>query len=147
MRDITIPTVWAPNAGLVDLVLDDGREAMAAIGGGWWASRRLAPGTRYRFSIDGNPPLPDPRSLAQPDGPHAASVIVDPEVFTGRVEFSTDLRGKVLYELHVGAFTPEGTFDAACEHLDNLVELGIEAEEVMPVADFPGMRGWGYDGV
>lgn len=147
MRDITIPTVWAPNAGLVDLVLDDGREVMAAIGGGWWASRRLVPGTRYRFSIDGNPPLPDPRSLAQPEGPHGPSVVVDPEVFTGRVEFSIDLRGKVLYELHVGAFTPEGTFDAACEHLDHLVELGIEAVEVMPVADFPGLRGWGYDGV
>lgn len=147
MRDLTIPTVWAPAASRVDLVLEDGREAMTPVGEGWWRAGRLAPGTRYRFSLDGGMPLPDPRSLAQFDGPHQASVVVDPAIFEDRVEFSRDLRGAVLYELHIGTFTPEGTLDAAAAHLEHLVRLGVAAVELMPVADFPGVQGWGYDGV
>lgn len=147
MRELLVPEVWAPAATRVELVLDDGREPMTAVGSGWWRSRELPPGTRYRFSLDGGPPLPDPRSLSQPDGPHGPSVVVAPEIFEHRVEFSRDLRGAVLYELHIGTFTPEGTLDAAVRHLDHLVRLGVDAVELMPVADFPGSQGWGYDGV
>ena len=147
MRDLTTPTVWAPAASRVDLVLDEGREAMTLTDGGWWRARSLPPGTRYRFSLDGGAPLPDPRSMEQIDGPHGASVVVDPEILGSRVEFSRDLRGAVLYELHIGTFTPEGTLDAAARHLDHLVALGVDAVELMPVADFPGQQGWGYDGV
>ncbi|MDO5067830.1 MAG: malto-oligosyltrehalose trehalohydrolase [Propionibacteriaceae bacterium] len=147
MRDLSVPTVWAPAASRVELVLDEGSQPMTATGDGWWRAEPLPPGTRYRFSLDGGMPLPDPRSLDQFDGPHQASVVVDPAIFTDRVEFSRDLRGAVLYELHIGTFTPEGTLDAAAERLDHLVALGVDAVELMPVADFPGVQGWGYDGV
>ncbi|MDO5092304.1 MAG: malto-oligosyltrehalose trehalohydrolase [Propionibacteriaceae bacterium] len=147
MRDITRPEVWAPEATQVELLLADGPVAMTPSGGGWWQAEPLPFGTRYQFRVDGGMPLPDPRSLSQPDGPHGASRIVDPALLTRPATFSTDLRGAVGYELHVGTFTPEGTFKAAIEHLNHLVELGVEAVEVMPVADFPGSQGWGYDGV
>lgn len=149
MRDITRPDVWAPLAGTVELVTEAGRTPLTADGGsGWWRSEPLEPGTRYAFSLDGGSPVPDPRSLAQPEGPHGPSRIVDPAIFADRPAWDgIDLRGRVLYELHIGTFTEEGTFDAAIDKLDHLVALGVSAVEVMPVADFPGERGWGYDGV
>ncbi|GAB4361920.1 MAG: malto-oligosyltrehalose trehalohydrolase [Deltaproteobacteria bacterium] len=107
------------------------------------------PGSRYLFRLDGTAERPDPASRFQPDGVHGPSCVVDPGAFRWE---ERDWRGLpladyVLYELHVGAFTPEGTFDAIHPHLDSLRELGITAIELMPVAQFPGRRNWGYDGV
>ncbi|WP_018158044.1 malto-oligosyltrehalose trehalohydrolase [Demetria terragena] len=143
--------VWAPIAEEgVDLILDGGRHPMTSTPGGWWVSDQKAqPGARYAFSVDGGEPRPDPRSLAQPDGPHAASAVVDraAHVWGDAGWPGVDLERTVIYELHIGTFTPEGTFEAAAQHLDHLVDLGITMVEVMPVAAFPGERGWGYDGV
>lgn len=147
MRDITRPQAWAPNATTMELLLASGPVTMTPTGGGWWQAEPLPPGTRYQFRIDDGMALPDPRSLSQPDGPHGASRIIDPVVLDRQSGVSVDLRGAVGYELHIGTFTSEGTFDAAICHLDHLVELGVQAVEVMPVADFPGSQGWGYDGV
>ncbi len=143
--------VWAPNAARVDAVVENQRLAMVPDPDrqGWWLlANELEPGTRYAFSLDGGEALPDPRSQFQPDGPHGPSMLVNPPLF-GRPQRweGRDLRGAVLYEMHVGTFTEEGTFDAAIDRLHHLVDLGIDAVEVMPVADFAGTRGWGYDGV
>ncbi|MCU0265654.1 MAG: malto-oligosyltrehalose trehalohydrolase [Actinomycetia bacterium] len=118
---------------------------------GWWSVDvpGLAHGTAYGFSLDDGEPLPDPRSVWLPDGVHALTRHYDHDRFawedagwTGR-----PLAGSVLYELHVGTFTAEGTFDAAIGHLDHLVDLGVDLVELMPVAAFDGTHGWGYDGV
>jgi maltooligosyltrehalose trehalohydrolase len=106
-------------------------------------------GDRYVYSLDGSEPRPDPASRWQPDGVHAPSAIVDPAAYRWqhrgwRGRAATEL---VIYELHIGTFTPEGTFAAARERLGDLADLGITAVELMPVADFPGRRNWGYDGV
>ena len=146
-----IPAVWAPNAARVELVTDSGRSEMtvSADRPGWFlADADLAPGTRYAFSLDGGAPLPDPRSLAQPDGVHGLSAVVDPAPFARDTGWEgRAVRGGVLYELHIGTFTEQSTFDAAIDRLDHLVELGVDAVEIMPLAAFPGERGWGYDGV
>lgn len=147
MRDVTRPEVWAPNASSVQLLVDGAASPMRPSSGGWWSAEPLPPGTRYRYVLDDGDPRPDPRSLHQPEGPHGPSRIVDPDALRPAPWEGVDLRGRPLYELHVGAFTPEGTFDSAIGRLDHLVELGIAAVEIMPVADFPGLRGWGYDGV
>jgi maltooligosyltrehalose trehalohydrolase len=107
------------------------------------------PGDRYAYSLDERDPLPDPASRFQPDGVHGWSEIVDPRVFAWT---DTDWRGldprrAVIYELHVGTFTPEGTYHAAAGKLAYLRDLGVTAVELMPLADFPGARNWGYDGV
>jgi maltooligosyltrehalose trehalohydrolase len=142
--------VWAPLAGQVDLVLGGARiEATSAAGGWWHAEAVAAPGDRYGFAVDGRPAIPDPRSLDQPDGIDGLSAVYDHGAFPwsddgwdgGRV---TD---GVLYELHIGTFSPEGTFDGAVRRLPHLVELGVDAVEVMPVATASGRWGWGYDGV
>jgi maltooligosyltrehalose trehalohydrolase len=106
-------------------------------------------GDRYGFRIDGADPLPDPVSRSQPDGVHALSEVVDPHAFAWRDERWTGvaLPDFVIYEMHVGTFTPEGTFAAAIARLPELVALGVTAIELMPVAEFPGRRNWGYDGV
>ena len=107
-------------------------------------------GTRYRLAIDGEPSLvPDPFSRWQPEGPHGPSVVVDPSRFawTDSAWRGRTLREAVLYELHVGTFTPEGTWQAAMARLPYLAELGVTALDVLPVAEFPGAFGWGYDGV
>ena len=98
----------------------------------------------YRYRLDGGDELPDPASRSQPHGVHGPSQVViaaPPPQFPG-----LPLEELVVYELHVGTFTPEGTFDGVTEHLDGLVELGVTAVELMPVAQFPGERNWGYDG-
>lgn len=108
----------------------------------------LSPGIRYGYSLDGGPTRPDPCSSHQPDGVHRLSAIDEPEAFPWSAENPAIERGDlVLYELHIGTFTDEGTFDAAIGRLDDLAELGVNAIEVLPVAQFPGTRNWGYDGV
>jgi maltooligosyltrehalose trehalohydrolase len=143
-------TLWAPRADRVEVVVGDACTELRPAGDGWHVlDDGLAPGTDYGFSLDGGDPLPDPRSPWQPAGVHGPSRTVD----HGAFEWSDEawrgfhLPGSVLYELHIGTFTPGGTFDAAIERLDHLVELGVDAVEVMPIAAFDGDRGWGYDGV
>ncbi|MFV0429013.1 MAG: malto-oligosyltrehalose trehalohydrolase [Arachnia sp.] len=139
--------MWAPKARSVELCCRGRRVPMATAPGDWFvAADELAPGTRYGFSVDGGPVRPDPSSLWQPDGVHGLSAIVDPAILR-RGSVGVDVHGRVGYEVHIGTFTPEGTFDAAIGHLDHLVDVGVAAVGVMPVADFPGDRGWGYDGV
>ncbi|MFF0199938.1 malto-oligosyltrehalose trehalohydrolase [Streptomyces sp. NPDC005017] len=143
--------VWAPQAGRVTLQCDGATRAMERDPRreGWWTAEAEADdGSRYGFAVDDGPVLPDPRSRRQPDGPHGLSAVVD----QGRHDWRTawegrPLQGAVLYELHVGTYTPEGTLDAAAERLGHLVELGVTHVELMPVCPFPGRHGWGYEGV
>jgi len=148
---MTLFRVWAPVAQSVHLVLsNDLRLAMARSDRGWWQLDYFCePGTLYRYSIDGGPPRPDPRSPWQPSGIDGPSAVVDQRAFawSDQAWKGAPLAGAVLYELHVGTFTPEGTFDAVIGHLDHLVDLGVTVIELMPVAEFSGDRGWGYDGV
>ena len=148
--------VWAPHPSVVELQHGDARHPMLQDPErpGWWISDlHMNPGDRYGFVLDGEGPFPDPRSLSQPDGVHGLSRVVAVPEPGAREERAapTDgigsLRGKVLYELHVGTFTAEGTLDAAIARLDDLAELGVEAVELMPLSAFAGDRGWGYDGV
>ena len=146
--------VWAPQVREVSVVLDgeDGRVVpmvrdergyhRVSMSGVW-------PGVRYRYRLDGEKERPDPASRCQPEGVHGPSAVTDPHAYTWRDTAWTGipLDRYVIYELHVGAFTPEGTFDAVIPHLDTLRELGVSAVEIMPVAQFPGARNWGYDGV
>ncbi len=105
-------------------------------------------GTRYRYRLDGGDPLPDPASTAQPAGVHGPSALVDPSFpWTDAGFVAPALSDSVFYELHVGTFTPDGTFDAVVPHLERLAGLGITTIELMPIAQFPGDRNWGYDGV
>jgi maltooligosyltrehalose trehalohydrolase len=147
--------LWAPGAARVDLILSTGgtKEELATreCAGGWReAILDVADaGTRYGFRIDGGIVVPDPASRFNPEDVHALSSLVDPLAF----DWDDDgWRGRpweqaVIYEAHVGTFTRAGTFDAAVERLEYLVDLGVTALELMPVADFPGSRNWGYDGV
>jgi maltooligosyltrehalose trehalohydrolase len=142
--------VWAPRAQRVELVVDGTREPMARAPGGWWSGAApLAAGRDYRFSLDGGDPLPDPRSPWQPAGVHGPSRAVDHAAFgwTDDGWRPPDLETGVVYEVHVGTFTPGGTFEAAITRLPDLVGLGVTHLELMPVAEFSGTRGWGYDGV
>ena len=141
--------VWAPAAQRVDVLLGDDRVPMARDGDDWTVEVDAADGTPYSFSLDGGPPRPDPRGLRLPEGPHGPSVLYDPAGFawTDHQWRGAPLEGAVLYELHVGTFTPEGTLDAAAARLGHLVDLGVTVVELMPLAPFPGRHGWGYDGV
>jgi maltooligosyltrehalose trehalohydrolase len=117
---------------------------------GWWHVTSAAEaGSTYAFSLDGGAPRPDPQGLRLPNGPHGWSQLYAPGEFawTDGSWRGVDLLGAVIYELHVGTFTPEGTLDSAIEHLDHLVDLGVTVVELMPLAPFPGRHGWGYDGV
>ena len=141
--------VWAPEAGRVEVEVEGSRFGLDPDPGraGWW--RGAAPAGDYAFRLDGGPPLPDPRSPRQPFGPDGPSRAVDHDAFrwSDTPWHGRPLPGSVLYELHVGTFTPAGTFAAAAERLDHLVELGVDFVELMPVCPFPGRHGWGYDGV
>jgi maltooligosyltrehalose trehalohydrolase len=143
--------VWAPRATRVDIQIGGGRSALAAEARGWWslAVPSAGPGTEYAFVLDGGEPLPDPRSPWQPYGVHGPSRVVDHAAFAwGDASWRAGpLASAVIYELHVGTFTPAGTFEAAIARLDYLRELGATHVELMPVGEFPGARGWGYDGV
>ncbi len=149
--------VWAPGADAVAVVVDGTPHPMTRdeeardAGAGWWHAlvAGAGHGSDYAYALDGSDPLPEPRSRWQPAGVHAASRVWDPDAspalddaWTGRA-----LPGAVIYEMHVGTFTPGGTFDDALERLDHLVDLGITHVEVLPVNAFDGSRGWGYDGV
>jgi maltooligosyltrehalose trehalohydrolase len=120
-------------------------------GGGYFSGLvpEARPGTEYRFQLGDGRDYPDPASRFQPNGPHGPSAVVDPAAFTWTDQSWPGISpaGLVLYELHVGTFTAAGTFQAAIAELGALAELGVTAIEVMPVADFPGLFGWGYDGV
>jgi maltooligosyltrehalose trehalohydrolase len=118
---------------------------------GWWTATvdSARAGDRYGFVLDGGPTRPDPRSAFQPDGVDGLSELVDHDRFewTDRQWRGMALVGAVLYEIHVGTFTPEGTFEGVIDKLAHLVELGVDAIELLPVVEFSGERGWGYDGV
>ncbi|GAB2588409.1 malto-oligosyltrehalose trehalohydrolase [Streptomyces capparidis] len=144
--------VWAPRARSVEVQVGTERHAMRPEerDGGWWsAAARAGHGDSYGFRLDGGPLLPDPRSRRQAEGPDGPSRVVDHELFPWRDRgwAGRALPGGVVYELHVGTFTREGTFDAAAARLDHLVRLGVTHVELMPVCPFPGRHGWGYEGV
>lgn len=147
--------LWAPDARDVSLLLEESRTnselAMESAGDGWrqMVVAEATSGTRYRFRIDRDLVVPDPASRFQPEDVHGPSEVIDPTAFRWTCD---NWRGRpweetVIYELHVGTFTPEGTFRAMIDKLPYLVDLGVTAIEIMPVADFPGRRDWGYDGV
>jgi len=144
--------VWAPRRRRVEVLLDDGRatELQPEPNGyfaGHVATARV--GTRYRYRLDGGDAFPDPASRFQPEGPHGPSEVVDPTAFpwSDAAWRGARLPGQVIYEMHIGTFTREGTWAAAIRELPELKEAGITVVEVMPVAEFPGRFGWGYDGV
>ena len=150
--------LWAPAAARIDLVLEPAsdratpeRVPMQRVEGGFYelVSSEAHAGSRYRYRIDDRLDVPDPASRANPDDPNGASEVIDPAAFewdeagwAGRPWHEA-----VLYELHLGAFTPAGGFRSAIERLPYLTALGVTAIELMPIADFPGRRNWGYDGV
>jgi len=147
--------VWAPVARRVDVIVHGPRadrvyplEGEAA---GYFAGTvpGIGPGARYRYRLDGGDVYPDPASRAQPEGVHGPSEVIDPGAFrwTDDGWKGRPLEELVIYELHVGTFTPGGTFDSATERLDHVAGLGATAVQVMPIADFAGARNWGYDGV
>jgi maltooligosyltrehalose trehalohydrolase len=149
--------VWAPRRQRVSVVLEAGPGSPATVqlqaeDGGYFAGHSpvAAAGTRYRYRLDDDPtPYPDPASRFQPEGPHGPSEVIDPAAFPW-TDFNwpgVGLPGQVIYELHIGTFTPEGTWAAAARELPYLADVGVTVVEVMPVAEFPGRFGWGYDGV
>ena len=143
--------VWAPGASSIDVEIGHEYLPMARGDDGVWSSvvEDAVVGARYRFRIDGAASFPDPHSRSQPEGPHEPSEVVDPDAFqwadSGWRGVGPD--GLVIYECHVGTYTREGTFDALAADLDALKSLGVNVIELMPVAEFPGRRNWGYDGV
>lgn len=143
--------VWAPRANRVELLLEGNRYEMERVGERGWASTSVeaAAGLDYAFALDGGEPLPDPRSPWQPGGVEGPSRLVDHAAFhwTDSRWRGFQLASEVIYELHVGTFSAEGTFEGVIDRLDALLELGVGVIELMPVNQFPGRRGWGYDGV
>ncbi len=143
--------LWAPNANQVEVRIGTDLFGMTRGDGSWWrAELPLAKaGIDYAFVLDGGQPVPDPRSPWQPKGIHGPSRTVDHGAFswTDQRWQAKPLASAIFYELHIGTFTPQGTFMAAIDKLDYLVDLGITHVELMPIAEFSGKRGWGYDGV
>jgi maltooligosyltrehalose trehalohydrolase len=144
--------VWAPHAKKVRVKTVHGVYPLNREERGWWRVEvdSAGPGSDYGFLLDeGDTVLPDPRSNHQPHGIHGLSRLIDHGAFnwSDRHWQAPPLSGAVVYELHVGTFTPGGNFDSVAEHLDYLIDLGITHIELMPVNEFPGPRGWGYDGV
>jgi malto-oligosyltrehalose trehalohydrolase len=149
---VTVFRVWAPEAAQAEVEVSGRRYPLAAGGApGWWETDLPVPGhgTGYAFRLDGGDPLPDPRSPWQPSGPDGPSRTYDHSAFrwTDNGWRGGPLHGSLIYELHLGTFTPEGTLDAAIGRLDHLHDLGVDTVELMPVAAFPGRHGWGYDGI
>src|SRR5690242_7260861 len=143
--------LWAPAAKRVDLLLDRGALAMTRGDGGWYGLdvADASAGTRYKFRVNDEIDVPDPASAFQPDDVFGPSEVIDHNAYSWR---ALNWRGRpwhesVILEAHVGTFTPKGTFLAAIDKLDHLVNTGVTALELMPVADFAGRRNWGYDGV
>jgi maltooligosyltrehalose trehalohydrolase len=149
---LVIFSVWAPHAKSVELLLDERRIPLAAAAQGYWHADVSVPaGQNYQYSLDGAAGLPDPRSRWQPAGVHGASQVpggfADVRLPARNAFRAVPLDQAIIYELHVGTFTPEGTYAAAQSKLPHLCELGVTHLELMPLATFPGQRGWGYDGV
>jgi maltooligosyltrehalose trehalohydrolase len=149
--DVVHARVWAPAAQEIALVLDGRDVPLTAENGGYFSGRTEGKaGSRYGFRVNRSERLyPDPASRFQPDGPHRLSEVVEPSSFTwsDRMWPGVSLPGQVLYELHTGTFTQQGTWAAAAAELEELARLGITAIELMPIAEFDGRFGWGYDGV
>ncbi|GHA79683.1 malto-oligosyltrehalose trehalohydrolase [Pontibacter akesuensis] len=150
----TVFTVWAPEAEKVEVQLDKPEPIQVPLqreAFGYWTglSEMATPGTRYTYVLSPDTHRPDPASRYQPDGPHKASAVVDQTSFnwTDQQWKGLPLEQLIIYELHVGTFTEEGTFEGVIKQLPELKELGITAIELMPIAQFPGERNWGYDGV
>jgi maltooligosyltrehalose trehalohydrolase len=144
--------LWAPKAGKASLQIAGQKYPLQKAAGGWWQADVEAanPGTDYAYFLNKEElALPDPRSLWQPNGIHGPSRVFDHKAFhwTDAEWQAPPLSSAIIYELHIGTFTPEGTFDAAQTKLDALRELGVTHVEIMPVNSFPGIQGWGYDGV
>ena len=150
--------VWAPDRKGVQVVLDPHEATgerqtfpLEAENDGWFSGliRDARAGDRYGFLLDDAGPFPDPASRFQPDGPHGLSEVIDGAAFewTDGKWSGVSREGQVLYEMHIGTFTAEGTFQSAIRELRELAEIGITLLEIMPLADFPGRFGWGYDGV
>jgi malto-oligosyltrehalose trehalohydrolase len=144
--------IWAPGVKSIALDLLDqrGPQNMLRSEGGWFTCRMsgVAAGTRYQFLLPDGTAVPDPASRYQPEDAKGPSEVIDPRAFAWADAWKgLPWHEAILYELHIGTFTPEGTFLGAIEKLDHLVELGITAIEIMPLGDFPGRRNWGYDGV
>lgn len=159
-RDGTRFRLWAPDANSVAVIADslDGpvRTPMTRRNGGWYEclAATICPGALYRFRIDDEIDVPDPASRFNPQGLQGRSEVIDPQVFEWDVQSwqSRPWKGRpwqeaVLYELHVGTFTPQGTFAAIIPRLQEIADLGVTCLELLPIATFSGKRGWGYDGV
>jgi maltooligosyltrehalose trehalohydrolase len=142
--------VWAPKRARVEVVIDGESTELTRDPTGYFSGAvDTQPGALYRYRLDGRDSFPDPASRFQPEGPHGPSQLIDPAAFpwSDAGWRGIPLEGQVIYELHIGTFTPEGTWEAARLQLPELADAGITCLEVMPVADFPGRFGWGYDGV
>src|SRR5512135_26993 len=153
-NDRTYFRVWAPGATELELRLLTPQSRtlpLARAGGGYWQAtvEDVPPGALYVYRIDGERERPDPASRYHPDGVHGPSQVVarDDFAWTDQAWSGLPLDQYIIYELHVGTFPPEGTFEAMIPYLPGLRELGVTAIELMPVAQFPGPRNWGYDGV
>jgi len=144
---MSLARVWAPRPTTVAVQIDGVRHPMRKVGGGSWVGPELPPGARYGFLLDGDPtPRFDPRGRRLPDGVHGLSEATAPR--RARVDWpGRELRDGVIYELHVGTFTADGTLDAAIARLGHLVDLGVAFIELLPVNGFNGAHNWGYDGV
>ncbi|MBV8866060.1 MAG: malto-oligosyltrehalose trehalohydrolase [Acidobacteriaceae bacterium] len=144
-------SVWAPKAHTVAVRIGSISYPLQAGEHGWWKEHvhEAVPGTQYWFEVDGSNPIPDPRSSFQPQGIHGPSQLIDHQIFkwTDAGWQARPLSSAILYELHIGTFTPRGTFLSAIECLPHLVNLGVTHVEIMPVNEFSGTSGWGYDGV
>lgn len=147
-------TVWAPVRENVAVQIVSPQKRLLPMEkeeGGYWRVRdfEISPGTRYFYQLDGETLRPDPASYSQPQGVHEASEVVDLKAFSWEDNHwqGIPLEALIIYELHVGTFTPQGTFSDIISRLPDLIELGINAIEIMPVSQFPGGRNWGYDGV
>lgn len=146
--------VWAPEALSVEAVIEDTHPRHLCLhrqANGYFTAvaDSLGPGTLYRYLVGGEGPYPDPMSHFQPRGPHGPSMVVDPQAYRWNDAPWRGIRmaGQVLYEMHIGAFTQEGTFDAAVRELPALKATGITSLELLPITEFPGRWNWGYDGV
>ena len=142
--------VWAPSRKQVNVVLDADRHELKAEAEGYFSTIvKTSARARYSFQLDDDMKLyPDPASRYQPDGPHGSSQVVNPQAYSWRNSQwrGSSLKGQVVYEMHVGTFSEEGTWAGAAGKLPLLRDVGITLIEMMPVHDFPGRFGWGYDG-
>ena len=143
--------VWAPTAHSVGVEVNDQRHPLSPEGNGVWSAfvPDIRPGAHYWYVLDGTLKRPDPYSRSQPVGVHGPSEVIDPDAFEWQDEAwrGISIKGLVIYQIHVGTATPDGTFEALIGHLAQLAALGVNAIQLLPVAEFPGERNWGYDGV